>query len=166
MFLNVMVFAGLLAVNSPSLPPRPDLAALIPPTSDTLLGRIRDTCNPLRREAHLLAGYLNRMWCRVALQEPDFATETLMTIISQFDCAIMNLNPNPTMSEAAARVRAYQLVMELMRQKIIRTRANPKPFTDELASQLRDSLYRMNWRIEHQYYPVFARFVWYLTFGK
>src|SRR4051812_11228457 len=113
MVLYFVLFAGLVAAKgSPVLPPRPDFEAMIPRTSGTLFARLHSESDPVRREAAALAKYLNRAWDSVAFQdEPRDSALVLLTVVQQFDAALMALNPNPTLSQALERVSAYRPVL-------------------------------------------------------
>ncbi len=159
MVLHVALLACLVSVKGDTrLPPRPDFAAMIPQTSTTFLARQRDTFDPAHQEVAALAKYLNRLWDFAANrnESSQYALD-LLTVVQQFDSALMVLNPNPTVGEALARVYAYQPVLALLRQHIAYVDAHPESVNARCRFQFHAQLHRMNRLVERQYGPVFAR---------
>lgn len=80
---------------------------MIPPTSSIFFGPIQDRCDPAHQETVALAKYLNRAWVVATLDDPYNYAVNLLTVIQPFGSALLALNPNPTVGEAVACVRAY-----------------------------------------------------------
>lgn len=154
MVLQFALFAALITAGGDArLPLRPDFVAMIPPPAEAFFAGLQDKLNPARQEAEALAEYLNRVWNSAEARNEPLC---LLTAIQQFDCALMALKPNPTAAQALERVRAYRPVLALARQQIEKDKVKPKPIPPGQLNQLPAQLYRMNWRIEQQYYPPLA----------
>lgn len=135
-------------------PARPNLKALIclPTPLEKLPAKQRIAVEEHLEETTALCRYLNRVWNRLAVKGDDtnllFAS---VTAIQQFDSALQNLNPNPTVMEAIARVRAYRVWFTIIQRGMERARAKVD------VQQLQKSYLRA-WRfIDESYCPLFAR---------
>lgn len=161
----VLLLAGVFgAKGETDLPPQPDFGALIPQTSASLPASERHEWEPVMREAAALAKYMNRCWNSAkSLDELSKYVLDLLTIAAQFDALIVGLNPNPTVAEAVARVRAYHQIIAVVRHRLKLAATG----TDEWKLDppppgrfgLDDHLYRFRERIKRQYGPLFARAV-------
>jgi hypothetical protein len=141
------------------LPPTPDFASLIPRTCAYLPASDR---HGSEQEAAALAKYLTRAWSRAkSLDEFTECALNLLTVAQQLDVALMTLNPNPTVTEAVARVRVYYPIIAAVerRLKLAKTGSDEWHLTDQQEFQFKAQLFRLRRQIDEQYRPLFARAV-------
>jgi hypothetical protein len=161
--LHVLLLAGVLAANGESgLPPAPALVSLIPQNFTCLSASVRHRREPMLREAETLAKYMGRAWAAAAsrgkLTDYDSALN-LLTVAQQFDEAILNLNPEPTVAEAVARVHAYRAVIVLAQHRLdlIEAGVEKRQFAPGDLCQFSAQLYRFREHLKRCYGPLFAR---------
>jgi hypothetical protein len=155
-----------LTIGAPTdnkLPPQPDFTALIPHLAARLPASERDQHTPALQEARLLARYLNRVWSAASSRdELSKSALDLLTITAQLDSALLELNPNPTVTEAVVRVRAYQAIIAVARHRLKLAETGSDEWKLESVPGrlgLDSHLHRFCRQIERNYGPLFKRVV-------
>ncbi len=138
-------------------PDRPNLGELIrePVPAAPLTADRRAEQAAAIREAKALARYMNRIWSAWAVDRANLNFLLgAMTVLEQFDTALWTLNPNPTIGEALARVRAYRAWLGVVQQGIKRAKENGLK-----VDQTERYLTRVLRILGSRYGPLFARAV-------
>lgn len=140
MICTLILFCGCgQSIASHIEPVRPDFAVLVPPQADDLAVTPEQCCrNADIREAASFAAYFDKMWDRMAdrtATKQDYSD--CLLALRQFDDTLSRLNPKPTLIESIARVRAYRILVALVRSNVERAIASgrPPPITPENVDQ-------------------------------
>jgi len=156
MALLLTLLGGLFQPNLVATKPiKPDFVALVPTTPPKPLVTVQEQAQwpPAVAEAESLARYLQKAWDQLADGTASAElTSNALLVVAQLDAALNNLNPEPTVTEALERIRAYREVTNAILRNIEHAETNklPPPATKVQVNKTLRLIYQ-------RYQPLFSR---------
>src|SRR5262245_41093949 len=158
MALLLTLLGGLFQPNLIATKPiTPDFAALVPTAPPKPLTTVQSLAEWEAQiaEAQSLAGYLQKLWGPLTDGTASAElTSNALLVTSQLDITLNILNPEPTVTEAVKRIRAYREVTNAVLRNIGHAETNklPPPATKVQVNKTLRLIYQ-------RYQPLFSRVV-------